>query len=103
MVCGSAAPIKGTPRPCPPCSVSCPTQTDLFLCIVFSRPSRKAAKILRVLTITHYFPSHGGGIERVAERLVLEFAQWGLTIRWLSSNIDPPPAQLPPGVTCVPI
>lgn len=41
--------------------------------------------------ITHYFPSHGGGIERVAERLVAEFAERGLFIAWLSSNTDAAP------------
>jgi glycosyltransferase involved in cell wall biosynthesis len=41
--------------------------------------------------ITHYFPSHGGGIELVTERLVAELSGRGTLIQWLSSNTDPPP------------
>jgi glycosyltransferase involved in cell wall biosynthesis len=46
---------------------------------------------LRLLTITHYFPAHGGGIELVAQQLVRQFASSGLSVEWLSSDTDPVP------------
>ena len=50
---------------------------------------------LRLLIVTNYFPSHGGGIERVAERLADEFAAREVAIEWLSSDTDPPPETAP--------
>ena len=50
-----------------------------------------ASKPLRVLTVTNYFPSHGGGIEKVAERLIDEFGKQNLAGEWISSGTDPPP------------
>lgn len=46
---------------------------------------------LRLVTITHCFPAHGGGVERVAGRLVEEFAARGVRIEWLSSDTEQPP------------
>jgi glycosyltransferase involved in cell wall biosynthesis len=54
-----------------------------------------APRPLRLLTVTNYFPSHGGGIERVAERLLDEFGRRGLVTEWLSSDTDPPPESTP--------
>jgi len=50
-----------------------------------------APRPLRLLTVTNYFPSHGGGIERVAERLIDEFGRRGVAVEWLSGDTDPPP------------
>ena len=50
---------------------------------------------LRLLVVTNYFPSHGGGIEGVAERLTAEFAEREVSIEWLSSDTDPPPEDAP--------
>ena len=50
-----------------------------------------ASRPLRLLTVTHYFPSHGGGIERVAERLTDEFCKQNVVVEWLSADTDPPP------------
>jgi phosphatidylinositol alpha-1,6-mannosyltransferase len=50
-----------------------------------------AQRSLRLLTITNYFPAHGGGIERVAERLIDEFGKRQLVVEWISSDTDPPP------------
>jgi glycosyltransferase involved in cell wall biosynthesis len=47
---------------------------------------------MRLLTATHYFSSHGGGIERVAERLALELSSLGHELCWLASDASPPPA-----------
>jgi glycosyltransferase involved in cell wall biosynthesis len=58
---------------------------------------------LRLLTITNYFPAHGGGIERVAERLMAEFGRQQVVVEWLSSDTDPPPEATPNGaVVAVP-
>jgi glycosyltransferase involved in cell wall biosynthesis len=50
-----------------------------------------ASNPFRVLTVTNYFPSHGGGIEKVAERLIDEFGKQKLVVEWISSDTDPPP------------
>lgn len=44
---------------------------------------------MRVLTVTHYFGSHGGGIERVAQRLAGELASLGHDLYWLASDASP--------------
>lgn len=54
-----------------------------------------APRPLRLLTVTNYFPAHGGGIERVAERLSDEFGRRQLIVEWLSSDTDPPPQSTP--------
>jgi glycosyltransferase involved in cell wall biosynthesis len=46
---------------------------------------------VKLLTVTHFFPSHGGGLELVAARLVEEFAACGLSITWFSSATDAAP------------
>jgi len=53
--------------------------------------SMLASEPLRLLTVTNYFPSHGGGIERVAERLTEEFGKHRILVEWISSDTDPPP------------
>lgn len=50
-----------------------------------------APRSLRLLTVTNYFPAHGGGIERVAERLIAEFGKRDLIVEWISSDTDPAP------------
>src|SRR5713101_8887930 len=40
---------------------------------------------MRVLVLTHYFPEHGGGIERVAYELASRLAARGVSIEWLAS------------------
>jgi glycosyltransferase involved in cell wall biosynthesis len=41
---------------------------------------------VRILTVSHFFDGHGGGIERVAGRLSKEFADLGATSAWAASN-----------------
>ena len=50
---------------------------------------------LRLLTVTNFFPAHGGGIERVAERLIAEFGRRQVAVEWLSSDTDPSPESTP--------
>ncbi|MGH8142431.1 MAG: glycosyltransferase family 4 protein [Steroidobacteraceae bacterium] len=47
---------------------------------------------LVLVTVSHFFPDHGGGIELVAGRLVSEFANRGARVQWFASNTDPPPS-----------
>jgi len=49
---------------------------------------------LRLLTITHYFPQHGGGLELVAARLVQEFIRRGVVVTWISSDTDEAPPDI---------
>jgi glycosyltransferase involved in cell wall biosynthesis len=50
---------------------------------------------LRVLSVTHFFPSQGGGIELVAQQLIRQFCHSGWTVEWISSAIGPSPAAEP--------
>lgn len=54
---------------------------------------------MRVLTVSHFYESHGGGIERVAGRLCREFARAGVDAVWSASAADP----APDGVATVPL
>ncbi len=45
---------------------------------------------MRLLTVTHYFGSHGGGIERVAEQLAAQLADVGHSVSWLATDASPP-------------
>lgn len=49
----------------------------------------------RLLTVTHFFPAHGGGVELVAGHLVEFFASQGIAVEWFSSDTDPPPRPAP--------
>lgn len=46
---------------------------------------------MQILTVSHFFESHGGGIERVAGQLSREFARLGATSVWTASDGDPLP------------
>ena len=46
---------------------------------------------MKILMTTHYFGSHRGGIETVAERLFFEFAGLEQDIVWIASDATPPP------------
>lgn len=47
---------------------------------------------LNVVVITHYFPAHGGGIEKVAEALALKMSAHKLArIIWFASDCDAAP------------
>lgn len=57
----------------------------------------------RVVLVTHYFPSHGGGVEAVAWELASRLAASGkVEIAWYSSDTDAAPADAP-GLRHVPI
>jgi glycosyltransferase involved in cell wall biosynthesis len=48
-----------------------------------------------IVVVTHFYPSHGGGIELVAARLVDEYLKAGHTVEWFASATDPPPPARP--------
>ena len=58
---------------------------------------------LRLVIVTHFYPTHGGGIEFVAGKLVEEFARRGVQVCWFSSDTDDPPRAAAEGVNYVPI
>jgi glycosyltransferase involved in cell wall biosynthesis len=58
-------------------------------------------RVLRIVLVTHYYPAHGGGIERVAAQLAASMAKSGAEVVWCASDTDPPPAL--PGVSCAPM
>lgn len=43
---------------------------------------------------THYFASHRGGVEVVADRLFHAFSSKGHEVRWLAGDLTPPPTSL---------
>jgi alpha-maltose-1-phosphate synthase len=46
---------------------------------------------VRILSVTHFYEPHGGGIERVAAHLCRQFARDGHHAIWSASDGDPPP------------
>lgn len=48
---------------------------------------------MRILTVTHFFESHGGGIERVAAQLCRQFARDGHQPVWAASSEDDAPGE----------
>lgn len=49
---------------------------------------------MRLLTVSHYFESHRGGIEIVAGRLARSLAEVGVNVTWAASDASPAPADL---------
>lgn len=49
------------------------------------------AAAFSLVLVTHYFPAHGGGVEKVAEQLARRMAGDGITITWCASDTDPAP------------
>jgi glycosyltransferase involved in cell wall biosynthesis len=57
---------------------------------------------MQITLVTHYFPAHRGGVERMAGQLAARLAAQGIArIDWHASDCDAPPAASP-GVTPVP-
>jgi glycosyltransferase involved in cell wall biosynthesis len=57
---------------------------------------------MRITLVTHFFPAHGGGVERMAGQLAERLVGRGLArIDWHASDCDAPPAAAP-GLTLVP-
>lgn len=57
---------------------------------------------LRVTLVTHYYPAHRGGVERIAGQLAGQLARRGAAqIEWHASDCDPAPPDAA-GVRCLP-
>src|SRR5947209_2106475 len=56
---------------------------------------------MRSVLVTHFYPAHGGGVERVAEQLAARMAASGAQIVWCASDTDATPSL--PGVQCEPM
>lgn len=54
---------------------------------------------MRILTVTHFYESHGGGIERVAGQLCRQFIALGVNAPWAASDADP----APDGIETIPL
>ena len=52
-------------------------------------PPRSANKLL---TVSHYFETHRGGIEIVASSLAQELANRGIDVTWMATDASPVPA-----------
>ena len=46
---------------------------------------------MRILTVSHFYEDHGGGIERVAGHLCRQFTRLGVEAAWAASDADRPP------------
>jgi glycosyltransferase involved in cell wall biosynthesis len=46
---------------------------------------------MRLLTVTHFYETHGGGIERVAGELNRQLSALGHEVAWAASDCDPSP------------
>ncbi len=57
---------------------------------------------VRVTLVSHYYPAHRGGVERVAGQLAERLARCGIAqIVWHASDCDPPPP-FGPAMRCAP-
>ena len=57
---------------------------------------------MRITLVTHFFPAHSGGVERVAGELASRLARAGaVRIDWHASDCDPPPPETS-GLRCTP-
>lgn len=56
---------------------------------------------MRVLTVSHYYSNHLGGIEIVAREVVNRLARAGMDVTWAASEPADPDAD--PGVRCLPM
>lgn len=56
---------------------------------------------MRLLTVTHFFENHGGGIERVAGHLCRNLAALGHECAWAASAADPAPEG--PAISALPL
>ncbi len=56
---------------------------------------------MHIVLVTHFYPAHGGGVEKVAEQLAARMAADGAEVVWCASDTDRPPVL--PGVRCEPM
>src|ERR1700677_5222624 len=58
---------------------------------VMIEPFPKTKRRFEIVVVSHYYDSHGGGIERTIRHLISELAGGGdFSIVWAASDIEPP-------------
>jgi glycosyltransferase involved in cell wall biosynthesis len=58
---------------------------------------------MRLLLVSHYYPTHRGGVEIVARELAQRLVRDApVEIEWMASDCDPSPPALPPAIRCLP-
>ena len=58
---------------------------------------------MRILLVSHFYSTHRSGIEIAAHQLAAALCRdAGFTVDWMASDSDPAPANLPPGLRCLP-
>lgn len=58
----------------------------------------------RLLLVTHYYPAHGGGVEKVAAELGKRLATvHGWTVTWCASDVDPTPRDVASTIDLAPM
>jgi len=63
---------------------------------VAARGALSGAGPLRITLVTHYYPAHRGGVERVAGQLAERLARAGVAkIDWHASDCDASPPAAP--------
>lgn len=56
---------------------------------------------MRIVLVTHFYPAHGGGVEKVAAQLAERMAAAGHDLVWCAGDTDAPPVLA--GVHCEPM
>jgi len=56
---------------------------------------------MKLLTVTHFFESHRGGIEIVAGRLARELARRGNEVTWIATDASPAPSDREAGLRTI--
>jgi glycosyltransferase involved in cell wall biosynthesis len=56
---------------------------------------------MRIVLVTHFYPAHGGGVEKVALQLAARMVAAGHEVTWCASDTDAAPAV--PGLRCEPM
>lgn len=56
---------------------------------------------MRIVLVSHFYPAHGGGVEKVAAQLAARMAVDGAEVVWCASDTDAPPELA--GVRCEPM
>ncbi len=62
-------------------------------------PDATAARPIRALHVSAFFPAHGGGIEVVAGQLAMRLARAGLRVHWMAGgSVEELPSEATPGL-----
>ncbi|MGH8675887.1 MAG: glycosyltransferase family 4 protein, partial [Burkholderiales bacterium] len=69
---------------------------------VAESPAQGSAQPIRVTLVSHYYPAHRGGVERIAGQLAERLTRAGVAqVTWHASDCDPAPPDVD-GLRCAP-